>query len=75
MPRFQSLRTLQTLYGLAFLALVIIAGVVGTTGLILNDRLTSEAARIDRLQRIAEEARSGGGGPVSRKAVARRKPR
>jgi signal transduction histidine kinase len=57
MPRFQSLRILQTLYGLAFLALVVVAGVVGTTGLVLNDRLTSEAARIDRLQRVAEEAR------------------
>lgn len=57
MPQFQSLRSLQTLYGLAFLALVVIAGVVGVTGLVLNERLTTEALRIDRLQQVAEEAR------------------
>ena len=57
MPHFQSLRTLQTLYGLAFLALVVIAGVVGTTGLVLNERLTSEALRLNRLQQVAEDAR------------------
>ena len=57
MPHLQSLRTLQTVYGLAFLALVVIAGVVGTTGLVLNERLTSEALRLNRLQQVAEEAR------------------
>ena len=57
MPHFQSLRTLQTVYGLAFLALMVIAGVVGTTGLVLNERLTAEALRLNRLQQVAEEAR------------------
>ena len=61
MPHFQSLRTLQTVYGLAFLALVVIAGVVGTAGLVLNERLTAEALRLNRLQQVAEEARGEGG--------------
>lgn len=57
MIRFQSLKTLQMLYGLALLALVVVAGVVGTAGLVLNEQWAAEAARIERLQQVAEEAR------------------
>jgi len=57
MTRFQSLKTLQFLYGLALLALVVVAGIVGTAGLILNERWAADAARIEHLQQVAEEAR------------------
>lgn len=57
MTRFQSLKTLQTLYGLALLAFVVVAGIVGTTGLVINERSAAEAARLDRLQQVAEGAR------------------
>ena len=53
----RSLRSLQLAYGLALVLLVGITGVAGTVGLVLSERWSGEARRIDALLRLAEEAR------------------
>ena len=57
MTSTRSLRSLQLAYGLALVLLVGITGVAGTVGLVLSERWSGEARRIDALLRLAEEAR------------------
>lgn len=57
MAAIRSLRSLQLIHGLALVLLVGITGVAGTVGLVLSERWSAEALRIDSLLRLAEEAR------------------
>jgi signal transduction histidine kinase len=54
---FRSLRTLQLVTGSALLLLVVVTGVAGTAGLVLSERWTAEARRIEQLLQVAEAAR------------------
>ncbi|MDP6518239.1 MAG: HAMP domain-containing protein, partial [Alphaproteobacteria bacterium] len=52
-----SLRSLQIVYGMAFMALVVIAGVVGTVGLSLSGHGSREAQRVGTLLQAVEHTR------------------
>ncbi len=57
MAALRSLHSLQLIQGLALVLLVGITGITGTVGLVLSERWSAEALRIDSLLRLAEEAR------------------
>ncbi len=57
MKRLNSLRSLQTVYGLAFLVLILITGVVGVVSVGLSEHGAQEARRIGMLLRIVQEVR------------------
>ncbi|MEE1545408.1 MAG: sensor histidine kinase, partial [Alphaproteobacteria bacterium] len=57
MAALRSLHSLQLIHGLALVLLVGITGIAGTVGLVLSERWSAEALRIDSLLRLAEEAR------------------
>jgi hypothetical protein len=57
MTRLYSLRSLQIVYGMAFMALVVIAGVVGTVGLSLSGHGSREAQRVGTLLQAVEHTR------------------
>ncbi len=52
-----SLRRLQWIYGLAFAALVLVAGIAGALGLVTMSRTAQEAQRIGKLLEIVETTR------------------
>lgn len=57
MRKFYSLRHLQTLYGLSFLVLLLVAAVVGGVGLSTSREISAEAQRMGRLLQSIEQVR------------------
>ncbi|HEX9647171.1 MAG TPA: ATP-binding protein [Alphaproteobacteria bacterium] len=57
MSTTRSLRTLQLVYGLALTILIVVAGAAGIVGLVLAERWSGEARRVERLAQLAQVVR------------------
>lgn len=57
MRRFHSLRFLQTVYGVSFLILLVIAASVGGVGLSVSREISEDAQRLGRLMQTIEQIR------------------